>query len=212
MSVFDDASRKALAQHLRSQPEDISAEAEMIEAAIVELRRIKGVPGRNVKEGCRQLRARADRLAYAAKDLRANTAIGDFEIYKQPGGATISEMEFSAALLEFTSKLLNSAAKSETFRSLNRLPPGGGKRNRLKPETWVLWPVLVRIWISKCGRPTSTPGGPFFRLVKFVHGLAGLKELHPETLKSALRRWTKVDEEMRAQLQCLAELYHIRNG
>ena len=56
------------------------------------------------------------------------------------------------------------------------------------PTRW-FWPVLFEFWSSR-GRPVSiSTGGPLFRFVSFIHGVAGFPPPTPATLKDAAAHW-----------------------
>lgn len=207
MSVFDEVARLELAQHLRCQPENILAEVELIDQAIAKLRRRKALPGKRIKEECRQLRSRADRLTTAAKDLRASAQVGPLTVFEQDRWPTTLDMERATSTLEWTAGFLRVVARSTNYRDLHGLPSGEGKPNRLKAETAVLWPILEVVWLRRRGKPTSTADGPFFRYVKYVHECAGLTKPRHGTLRSALRRSDLARARVRESLDNLARLY-----
>ncbi|WP_069879910.1 hypothetical protein [Bosea sp. BIWAKO-01] len=206
MNLFDKTSCQELARLLKCQPTDIATEVEMIEAAIFELRRIKALSGSELKEQCRQLRSRADRLATAAKELRTTIKVEPLDIYRQVNLPTPLDIEQAAQTLERTAVSIGTIADTFIFRRLHHLPIGS-KNNRLKLETWILWPTLAGIWMSRGWSPTGTPDGPFFRLVEFVHRLAELPEPRQATLRSALKRSVLADARNSSNLRYLAGLY-----
>lgn len=208
MTLFDTASLEQLARHLDCGPADGERYADMIAAALLDLRKTKTVPFTKIKQASRQLRSRANTLEAAAKLLRSSTKIGIANVYSRDGGPTAMDMERAAQTLEWTAGFLRTAAKPPVYRYLHGLAAPVKGKNRLKPQTERLWPTLVEIWRTLRREPAASEGGPFLRFIQFVHRLGGLSEPHQGTLRSALKRSVLSEQRYTAGLGYLERLYN----